>query len=315
MVDRRGMLQGLTLTAALSGSATITGSASPSTTRPPRSAESTEQSRTFVRSRDNVDLFYRDWGSGKPFVFLAPWGLHCAWWEYQMARLSGRGIRCIAYDRRGHGRSSEPTGGYDFDTLADDLAAVVNQLDLYDATLVGQSVGCGEVVRYLSRHGQDRISRIAMIAPITPQIVRSAENPNGVDAAYLQRVREVLSTDRAHAIASSAAAFFGTPQNHVSAEMMAWWSNMLLQCSLKVLLDLHRVFTVADFSMELRRISTPTLIIHGDNDTSAPIEFTGRKTASLIPGSRLIVYERAAHGLPITHMDRLNRDLVAYSGQ
>jgi non-heme chloroperoxidase len=153
-----------------------------------------------------------------------------------------------------------------------------------------------------------------LVAPITPQIVKSADNPAGVDASYLEKVREVLSTDRAHAIADSAAAFFGAPRNPVSTEMMAWWTDMLLQCSLKVLLELHRVFTITDFSAQLRTISLPTLIIHGDNDTSTPLDVTGRKTASLIRGSQLTVYEGAAHGLPITHMDRLNRDLLAFSG-
>jgi pimeloyl-ACP methyl ester carboxylesterase len=153
-----------------------------------------------------------------------------------------------------------------------------------------------------------------MIAPITPQLVKSTDNPAGVEASYLQKVRDVLSTDRAQAIAASAPAFFGASRNAVSTEMMDWWTDMLLQCSLKVLLELHRVFTITDFSAELRTMSLPTLVIHGDNDVSTPIDVTGRRTASLIRGSQLSVYEGAAHGLPITHMERLNRDLLAFAG-
>ena len=276
-------------------------------------AKSQSPSAAFVKSRDGTHLFYRDWGAGKPLLFLAPWGLHSGWWEYQMAHLAQRERRCIAYDRRGHGRSDEPARGYDFDAMASDLAAVIEQLNLHDVTLVAQSMGCGEVARYLTRHGRGRIGRIVMIAPITPQIVKTAENPLGVDAAFLERVREVLSTDRAQAIANAAPAFFGAPGNNVSTQMMDWWTDMLLQCSLRVLLELHRVFTVTDFSADLRGISVPTLIVHGDTDTSTPLELTGRRTASLIRGSRLVIYEGAAHGLPITHMQRLNSELLAFS--
>jgi pimeloyl-ACP methyl ester carboxylesterase len=313
-MDRRGVLQSVMSAVGATGLIGASSGAMAATPRSPHPARIQDQARPFVKSHDHVDLFYRDWGTGRPLIFLAPWGLHSGWWEYQMAYLSARGARCIAYDRRGHGRSVEPVGGYNFDVLADDLAAVIEQLDLRDVTLVAQSLGCGEVVRYLSRHGSDRIARVVMVAPITPQIVKSADNPTGVDASYLQKVREVLSTDRAHAIADSAAAFFGAPKNPVSTEMMTWWTDMLLQCSLKVLLELHRVFTITDFSAQLRTIALSTLIIHGDNDTSTPLDITGRRTASLIPGSRLTVYEGAAHGLPITHMDRLNRDLLAFSG-
>ncbi len=267
----------------------------------------------FIETNDGVGLFCRDWGKGRAIVFLAPWGLHSDWWEYQMAYLAGRGMRCIGYDRRGHGRSVEPSGGYEFDTLADDLNAVIERLGLGDVMLVGQSMGCGEIVRYLSRHGTRRIARMVMVAPITPLILKTADNPDGIDSGYLEKVREALSRDRPHVIASAAPAFFGAPKNPVSAEMMEWWTEMLLQCSLKVLLELQRMFTETDFRSELRGISVPTVIIHGDSDTSTPIDLTGRRTAGLIPGSQLKVYAGAAHRLPITHMERLNRDLLAFA--
>ena len=230
-----------------------------------------------------------------------------------MAYLVGQGIRCIGYDRRGHGRSVEPSGGYEYDTLADDLNDVIERLDLHGVTLVGHSIGCGEVVRYLSRHGAGRIARIAMVAPNTPLVLKTADNPDGVDRRLLEDVRARLSKDRPHAIAAAAPSFFNSRRNSVSAEMMQWWTDMMLKCSLRVLLDLHRMFTETDFRSELSQISLPTVIIHGDSDTSAPIDRTGRKTASLISGSQLKVYEDAAHGLPITHMERLNQDLLAFA--
>jgi pimeloyl-ACP methyl ester carboxylesterase len=190
-------------------------------------------------------------------------------------------------------------------TLSDDLSAVMQQLDLQGVTLVTHSMGCGELVRYFSLHGGRGIARIVMVAPITPGALKTPDNPDGVDTAALEKAREALCTDRPHVIAAAAPAFFGAPKNPVSAEMMQWWTDMLLQCTMKVLLQLHRVFTTTDFRPDLRTISLPTLIIQGDCDTSTPLELSGRKTAALIPGSQLKVYESAAHGLPVTHAERL----------
>jgi non-heme chloroperoxidase len=270
------------------------------------------RSTPFIETIDGVSLFYRSWGTGRPVVFLAPWALHSDWWEYQMAFLAGQGLRCIGFDRRGHGRSVEPCRGYDFNTLADDLAGLIEQLDLREVTLVGQSMGGGEVVRYLSRHGSGRIGRVVLIAPVTPFLLKTEDNPDGVDGSNFERVRQALSKDRPNVIAAFAPAFFGAPKNPVSAEMMQWLTAMALQCSLKVTLDLNRAFTETDFRADLRTITLPVLIIQGDNDVGTPIEITGRKTANLITGSQLKVYEGAAHGLNITHMDRLNHDLLAF---
>jgi non-heme chloroperoxidase len=311
-MDRRGVLKSVVSAIASAGLIAAADRVSAAQERQPNEPETKGQSMPFVETSDGVRLFYRDWGAGSPLVFLAPWGLHSGWWEYQMAYLVSQGLRCVAYDRRGHGRSMEPSRGYEFDTLADDLHAVIKQLDLRGVTLVGQSLGCGEIVRYIARHGADRSSRIIMVAPITPMTLKTADNPDGVDSSSLEKVREALSKDRPHVIAGAAPAFFGAPKNPVSIEMMNWWTDMLLQCPLRVLLELHRMFTVTDFRSELRTILLRTVIIHGDNDTSTPIDLTGRKTARLMPNSQLTVYEGAAHGLPITHMDRLNRDLLAF---
>ena len=268
----------------------------------------------FIECADGTNLFFRDWGTGRALVFLAPWAMNSAWWEYQIADLSARGVRCVAYDRRGHGRSDEPNHGYEFDTLADDLQTVLEQLDLRAVTLVGQSMGCGEVVRYLSRHGSNRVARIVLVSTITPFRLKTDDNPDSTDRAVHENVRKTLRKERPHPIAAAAPAFFGAPKNNVSQEVMDWWVRMLVDgCSLKVMLDLHKMYTETDFRPELRKISVPTLLIHGDNDLSTPIETTARKTVALITGCQLKVYEGAAHGLPFTHADRLSADLLAFA--
>jgi pimeloyl-ACP methyl ester carboxylesterase len=267
----------------------------------------------FIDARDGTRLFYRDWGTGSPIVFVAPWALNADWFEYQMTTLSAQGLRCVAYDRRGHGRSDEPGRGYDFDTLSDDLATVIERLDLARVTLVGHSMGAAEVARYLAKHKPTRVARVVLIAPISPFTLKTADNPGGVEPSVLETGRTALSRDRPGQIAQAATAFFGV-HNGVSAAMLAWWTDMIVErCSLKVMLDLHRVFTATDFRPDLRAITLPTLIVHGDKDTSTPLDASGRATAALISGSRLTVYEGAAHGLPITHAGRLNQDLLAFA--
>ena len=311
-MDRRGVLKSMMSTVGGAGLIAAGGGASVAEEQTNRVPPTKGRPVAFIESRDGVGLFYRDWGTGSPLVFLAPWGMDSDWWQYQMAYLVGQGLRCIAYDRRGHGRSVEPSGGYEFDTLADDLNDVIERLDLHGVTLVGHSMGCGEMVRYLSRHGAGRIARVAMVAPQLPLVVKTADNSDGVDRRLLEEVRARISRDCPRQIAVNASAFFNARENSVSAEMMQWWTNMVLKVSLRVLLDLNRMSTETDHRSELRQVSLPTVIMHGDKDTSAPIDRTGRKTAALISGSQLKVYEGAGHGLPITHMERLNQDLLAF---
>src|SRR5215475_1945844 len=263
----------------------------------------------FIVTRDGASLFYKDWGKGEPIVFVHSWALNSDMWQYQMIHLAGQGLRCVAYDSRGHGRSSDPGQGYDYDTLADDLAAVIEQLNLREVTLVGHSMGGGEVVRYLSRHGARRITRAVLVAPSTPFILKTADNPDGVDRSVFEQLRATWSKDFPKWLADNARPFF-TPET--SPEMIQWGIRMCLQASMKALIDCNRTDTETDFRRELPKITTPTLIIHGNKDVSTPLESTGRKTARLIPGSRLEVYEGAPHGLMFTHMDRFNRDLLAF---
>jgi non-heme chloroperoxidase len=263
----------------------------------------------YIETTQGTTLFYKDWGKGKPVVLAAAWCFNSAAWDYQTNFLCAKGLRCVAYDRRGHGRSSQPSDGYDFDTLSDDLAEVMEQLDLRNVTLVGHSMGAGEIVRYLSRHGQDRVARIILLAPSTPFLLKTPDNPDGVDQHAFEQARAVAGNDFPKFMWDLTPAFFvpGT-----SPELMKWAASLVLQCPLKVALDCHRAFSETDFRPDLARVNVPTLIIQGTADASAPLDLTGRKTAKLIRGSKLIVYEGAPHGLIFTHKDRLNNDLLEF---
>ncbi len=263
-----------------------------------------------VMATDGTRLFCRDWGTGKPVVFVHSWAAHSDMWQYQMADLTARGLRCVSFDRRGHGRSGQPDGGYDCDTLADDLAAVIETHDLHDVTLVGHSMGSCEIVRYLTRHGAGRVAGAALVAPVTPFLLKTVDNPHGIDGAMFEALRGMWSRDFPKWVADNTAPFF-TPKT--SPEMMRWGADMLLQCPLKVAIDCQRAFTTTDFRTELREIEVPVLVIHGDADASAPIDLTGRPTAALLPSATFELYEGAPHGLFVTHMDRLNDDLYDFA--
>jgi pimeloyl-ACP methyl ester carboxylesterase len=228
-----------------------------------------------------------------------------------MAPLSEAGFRCIAYDRRGHGRSADPGRGFDYETLAEDLADVLNALDLTGVTLVAHSMGSGEAVRYLRRHGGQRIARLALVGAILPFLAKTPDNPDGTDAAVWEGFRRnVLQKDFPQWLDDNARPFFvaDTPVG-----MVSWVKNMMLGCSMKAVVECNRAVTTTDFRAELPRLQLPTLVIHGDRDASAPLDFTGRRVASLIPGARLEVYPNAPHGLPLTHSGQLNRDLLDFA--
>lgn len=264
----------------------------------------------FVTAEDGTQLYFKDWGEGRPIVFISSWSANADMWQYQMAPMAAAGFRCVAYDRRGHGRSSQPSTGYDYDTLADDLAAVIDDRDLRGATLVGHSMAAGEIVRYLSRHGKGRVARVVLIAPTTPFVLQTPDNPDGVPNAIFEQVRAQLAADFPRWLADNADPFF-VPET--SPAMRAWVLGLSLQCSLVAALGCNHAFCETDFRAELPKISVPTLVIHGDKDASTPLELTGRRTAKLIPGAELKVYEGAPHGLMFTHMERLNRDLIEFA--
>jgi non-heme chloroperoxidase len=255
----------------------------------------------FIETDDGASLFHLDWGTGKPVLFTHAWALNADIWEYQLTELVDQGVRCVAYDRRGHGRSSDPGRGYDYDRLADDLAAVIDRLDLHDVTLVGFSMGNGEAVRYLSRHGSSRIARLVMVSTIPPQ-------SGGNLDAYVTALKQ----DRPTFFAKGVTAFTnGHPA--VSPAMTEWVVAQFMRSSPKSVIDCMRAISHGNFEAELRAVTVPTLVLHGDKDQVNPLERTGKKVAELIPGATLKVYEEGAHGLPVTHRQRLTQDILAFS--
>lgn len=256
---------------------------------------------SFVETEDGASLFYLDWGTGKPVLFTHAWSLNADIWEYQLVELADQGLRCIAYDRRGHGRSSDPGRGYDYDRLADDLAAVINQLDLTDVTLVAHSMGNGEAVRYLRRHGSARVARLVMLSTIPPQ-----------STADFSALIAGLKQDRPAFLAKGVSAFTGD-HPAVSPAMTEWIIAQFMLASPKATIDCMRAIAGGDFRADMRVVTVPTLIAHGDKDLVNPLETTAQKVAALIPGSTLKVYEGAPHGLVITHRDRLAREILAFA--
>ncbi|GCE15431.1 alpha/beta fold hydrolase [Tengunoibacter tsumagoiensis] len=270
-----------------------------------------------IETNDHASLYYRSWGIGKPVVFVSGYAWSGAMWEYQMISLSEQGVRCIAYDRRGHGRSDDPGDGYDFNTLADDLAQLLTQLDLREVTLVGQSMGCCEIARYLSRHGASRVDRVALISPAVSCILQSEENPSGVPKFVLDQHLSSLQQDRPLYLNGVAIKYSGLGSTWpwpslLSPEMAQWGVQQTLETSLKALIETLRSHWGTDFRPDLHAFTMPTLVIHGDSDQNAPLESFGRPAAQAIVQSQLKVYEGAAHGLFLTHKDRLNDDLLTF---
>jgi len=267
----------------------------------------------FVETADRTSLFVTEWGSGPPVVFTHAWGLRSDQWNYQIPALAGAGLRCVLYDRRGHGRSDRPAAGYDIDTLADDLAAVIGHFGLHGATLVAHSLGSKEAIRYLTRHGQERIARLVLIGPVTPLLRRTADNPDGLDPALIDANYAAVAGNVPKWCADFEAAgpYFGSSPGG-SQGLVDWTIKMIVDTPLPVLLETLKVNADVDMRAELQKIQVPALIIHGDQDASAPIELTGRKTAELIGGASLTVYPGAGHGLYASDHDTLNADLLAF---
>jgi non-heme chloroperoxidase len=267
-----------------------------------------------LKTSDNAELFYRDWGVGEPVVFCAAWALSGVAWQYQMVDVVDSGRRAVSYDRRGHGRSDDPGRGYDYDTLADDLAALIERLDLRGVTLVAHSMGSGEAVRYLTRHGDGRVDRLLLLAPTTPFLLKTADNPGGVDGSLFAEHRAQWRRDFGRWLVDNEGPYFGDglPGCSVSAPLRDWTKDDMLATTLQAAIEFQRSGASTDFRAELAKLAVPTLIIHGDADASAPLPLTGTPTADLTPHARLVVYENAPHGLYLTHRERLNRDLLAF---
>jgi non-heme chloroperoxidase len=268
----------------------------------------------YIEMTDTTTLFYRDWGDGKPVVFCAGWNLSSDMWRSQMLALSDAGLRCVAYDRRGQGRSDDPGTGYDYDTLSDDLDTIITGLDLEGVCLVAHSMAGGEVIRYLSRHGAHRVARIVLLSSVAPLVLAGPGNPGGFDPGLVEALRSLWRADFSQWIEDGADAYFATqfPENTVSNEDVFWTFRDLQRASFRAAFDLNQAQMEAGWREEMRSITIPTLLIHGDADASSPIDLSSRRSVELIAGSRLEVYENAGHGLYVTHRRRLSSDLLVF---
>lgn len=262
-----------------------------------------------IQTADGTALFVKDWGSGRPLVFVHSWAVTNDIWQYQHAHFAAAGHRVVAFDRRGHGRSDQPGTGYDLDTLADDLAHVLAARDVRDATLIGHSLGCAEIVRYLTRHGAGRVARIALVAPTTPFLRKTADNPDGIDDALFEATRAAWLHDFPSWVTANAPPFF-VPET--SRATIDWAVAQITRIPVAIAIACNKTGTDADTRAELAAITVPALVIHGTNDASAPIALTGARTARLLPRCRYQVYDGAPHGLMFTHADRLHADLAAF---
>lgn len=269
----------------------------------------------YIQAHDGTALHYNDWGSGPPIVLIHGWPLDADMWEYQSVPLATQGLRVITYDRRGFGRSGQPWTGYEYNTLADDLAAVMEALDLKGATLVGFSMGGGEVARYLSRHGTDRVAKAVLVAAVTPYLLKTADNPEGVDQSTFDQIIEGLRKDRPHFLAGFGKTFFGAGLLNftVTDEILQWALMMALLGSPKATLDCVRAFSETDFRPDMTAFTVPTLVIHGTSDATVPPGASGRRTAKLIAGAQYVEYSGAPHALMFTEKDRLNQDLLTFA--
>lgn len=268
----------------------------------------------FIETGDGTRLYVKDWGSGRPVVLIHGWPLDADMWEYQQPALTEAGFRTVAYDRRGFGRSDQPWTGYDYDTFADDLKAVLDKLDLQDVALVGFSMGGGEIARYMSRHGGARVSRAVLVSAVPPYLLKSADHPDGIDRSVFDGMIDGLKRDRPHFLANFAKTFFGVGvfSSPSSTELIDWTGSLAMLASPKATADCVRAFGGTDFRGDLAHFKVPTLVIHGDADQIVPVDISGRAAAAAIPGARFIPYEGAPHAVPFTHAERLTADLLDF---
>lgn len=271
----------------------------------------------YITTPDKTRLYVKDWGAGRPVILIHGWPLSSDSWDDQAMTIAEAGYRVIAYDRRGFGRSAQPWRGYDYDTLADDLAAVISQTGAEDATLVGFSMGGGEVARYMSRHAAKSVVKVALVSSILPFRLQTDDNPAGTEQAAFDKTARAIRDDRALFFSGFFKDFFGAGMisSPVSEELLEWARSVAMQASLKATLECLRSFSTTDFRGDLAAFTRPTLIIHGTEDQTVPIDASARPAAQGIAGSLLIEYEGAPHGLFATAKSRLNADLLAFLGR
>lgn len=268
-----------------------------------------------ITLKDSTEIYYKDWGKGQPVVFSHGWPLSADSWESQMFFLASKGYRCIAHDRRGHGRSSQPWTGNDMDTFSDDLAELIEKLELQDVALVGFSMGGGEVARYIGRHGTKRLTRAALISAVPPLMLKNPANPGGLPMKVFDEIRQGSAADRSQFYKNLAGGpFFGANRtgSNVSQGMIDSFWLQGMQAGHKNTFDCIKAFSETDFTEDLKKFDVPTLIIHGDDDQIVPIKASAKLSAKLIRKSTLKVYPGGPHGLTETHKERLNADLLEF---
>jgi non-heme chloroperoxidase len=271
-------------------------------------------SSSTITTKDGTEIYYKDWGKGPVVTFSHGWPLSSDAWDGQMLFLVHNGFRVVAHDRRGHGRSSQVSSGNDMDGYADDLAAVIEALDLKDASLVGHSTGGGEVVRYIGRHGTKRVAKVVLIAAVPPIMLKSAANPEGLPMEVFDTLRSSITKDRSQFYKDLATQFYGAnrPGAKVSQGILDQFWLWSMQAGLKNAYESIKAFSETDFTEDLKKINVPTLVMHGEDDQIVPVKDSAVKTARLISGAKEIYYPGAPHGLTATLQDQVNADLLAF---
>ncbi|MGF6963892.1 non-heme chloroperoxidase [Paraburkholderia sp. WC7.3g] len=268
----------------------------------------------YVSAKDGTQIFFKDWGTGMPVVFSHGWPLSADAWDAQMLFLVNQGYRVIAHDRRGHGRSGQPSEGNDMNTYADDLAAVLDALDVKGAMLVGHSTGGGEVAHYIGRHGEKRVAKAVLIGAVPPQMVKSANNPNGLPMSVFDNIRAGVAANRSQFYMDLATPFYGfnRPDAKVSQGLVQDFWRQGMAGSIKGQYECIKQFSEVDYTDDLKKISVPTLILHGDDDQIVPIDDSAKLSAKIVKNATLKVYKDAPHGMCSTHVDQVNADLLAF---